>query len=140
MLAGGAMSVNQYNTRKHCKFRLYIHLIFVVKYRKQILKGAVSDTLKRALTTIESKSNFVIDVMEVDKDHLHIMIKIEPQLSVSQYFRRIKQSTTRIVWSESPALKKQFWKEKTFWSDGYFFCSAGDASTDTIRKYIEEQG
>ena len=76
MLAGGAMSVNQYNTRKHCKFRLYIPLIFVVKYRKQILKGAVSDTLKRALTTIESKSNFVIDVMEVDKDHLHIMIKI----------------------------------------------------------------
>jgi putative transposase len=100
----------------------------------------VSDTLKRALTTIESNSNFVIDVMEVDKDHLHIMIKIEPQLSVSQYVRRIKQSTTSMLWSEFPALKKQFWKEKTFWSDGYFVCSGRDASTDTIRKYIEEQG
>jgi putative transposase len=76
--------------------------------------------------------------MEVDKDLLHIMIKIEPQLSVSHYVRMIKQSTTRIVWSEFAALKKQFWKEKKFWSDGYFVCSPGDASTDTIRKYIEE--
>lgn len=37
-------------------------------------------------------------------------------------------------------LKKYFWVEKTFWSDGYFVCSTGQASTETIRKYIENQG
>jgi REP element-mobilizing transposase RayT len=26
------------------------------------------------------------------------------------------------------------------WSDGYFVASTGQASTDTIRRYIEEQG
>ncbi|WP_283107465.1 transposase, partial [Shewanella psychromarinicola] len=36
-------------------------------------------------------------------------------------------------------LKKQFWLENTFWSDGYFACSVGNASADTIRKYIQEQ-
>ncbi|WP_351089687.1 transposase, partial [Shewanella sp. S1-49-MNA-CIBAN-0167] len=25
------------------------------------------------------------------------------------------------------------------WSDGYFACSVGNASADTIRKYIQEQ-
>ncbi|MBG9993907.1 transposase [Pseudoalteromonas sp. NZS127_1] len=30
--------------------------------------------------------------------------------------------------------------EKTFWSDGYFACSVGNASADTIRKYIQDQG
>jgi putative transposase len=30
--------------------------------------------------------------------------------------------------------------EKTFRSDGYFICSVGNASVDTIRKYIQEQG
>ncbi|WP_193039115.1 transposase, partial [Pseudoalteromonas nigrifaciens] len=28
----------------------------------------------------------------------------------------------------------------TFWSDGYFVCSVGNASADTIRKYIQNQG
>ncbi|WP_368074077.1 transposase [Shewanella sp. MEBiC00475] len=27
-----------------------------------------------------------------------------------------------------------------FWSDGYFACSVGNASADTILKYIQEQG
>lgn len=35
---------------------------------------------------------------------------------------------------------KTFWKERTFWSDGYFVTSIGDASEKTIQKYIDEQG
>jgi putative transposase len=37
-------------------------------------------------------------------------------------------------------LKNHFWKENTFWSDGYFVGATGDASTEIIRKYIAEQG
>ena len=36
--------------------------------------------------------------------------------------------------------KKHFWKERTFWSDGYFCCTIGNASQETIRQYIESQG
>ena len=32
------------------------------------------------------------------------------------------------------------WREKTFWSDGYFVCSTGNANMETIKKYIETQG
>jgi len=28
----------------------------------------------------------------------------------------------------------------TFWSDDYFACSTGDASTETIMEYIRTQG
>ena len=37
-------------------------------------------------------------------------------------------------------LKKHFWKENTFWSDGYFACSIGNVSKEIIEKYIQEQG
>ena len=37
-------------------------------------------------------------------------------------------------------LRQYFWKEHTFWSDGYFVCSIGDANPDTIRRYIQNQG
>ena len=34
---------------------------------------------------------------------------------------------------------KFFWKEKTFWSDGYFSCSIGNVSKETIEKYIQNK-
>jgi len=37
-------------------------------------------------------------------------------------------------------LKKYFWKERTFWSDGYFACSIGQVSKDVIKNYIQTQG
>lgn len=37
-------------------------------------------------------------------------------------------------------LAKFFWKEKTFWSDGYLSCSIGNVSKETIEKYIQNQG
>ena len=78
--------------------------------------------------------------MEIDKDHIHILLTISPRYSISQYVRRIKQETNWRLWENFPLLKRQFWREKTFWSDGYFVCSVGNASAETIRKYIQEQG
>ena len=37
-------------------------------------------------------------------------------------------------------LRKHFWKEHTFWTDGYFVCSVGNVSEEMLRKYIENQG
>jgi len=37
-------------------------------------------------------------------------------------------------------MKKYYWHENTLWSDGYFVCTTGDASSETIKKYIDNQG
>lgn len=37
-------------------------------------------------------------------------------------------------------LRKHFWKEHTFWADGYFVCSVGNISEEMLKKYIENQG
>nr|WP_330418597.1 transposase [Roseburia inulinivorans] len=45
------------------------------------------------------------------------------------------------IWKRySDYLRKHFWKEHTFWTDGYFVCSAGNVSEEMLRKYIENQG
>ena len=57
-----------------------------------------------------------------------------------QKIRRLKQESTRELWNRHPEwLCKHFWKERTFWSDGYFVCSIGEASPETVRRYIENQ-
>lgn len=34
---------------------------------------------------------------------------------------------------------RNFWKERTFWSDGCFSCSVGNVSKEAILKYIKAQ-
>jgi putative transposase len=129
-----------YETKSHCKYLIALHLILVVKYRKQLLVGELGQFLKAAIKQLSMESDFDIEEIEIDKDHVHILMTISPKYSISQHVRNIKQLTTHKIWCYSPNLKKQFWKERTFWSDGYFVCSVGNASAETIRRYIQEQG
>ena len=80
--------------------------------------------------------------METDKDHIHLLIDYAPKVSVLQIVRRLKQETTFELWKVHESyLKKHFWKERTFWSDGYFACSIGEGTSyDTIQEYIKNQG
>ena len=112
-----------------------------MKYRKKILTPTITVTLKTSLQEIESESHFQILEMEVDQDHLHLMIDADPSVSISQIVRRLKQQTTSTLWKKhSDYLERQFWVEKTFWSDGYFASSIGNASIETVRQYIKNQG
>ena len=49
--------------------------------------------------------------------------------------------TNNNIWKRYPQyLRKQFWKEHTFWTDGYFACSVGNVSEEMLKRYIENQG
>lgn len=72
-----------------------VHLIFVVKYRRNVL------------------------------------IKFGNEISTYRLWRQN---------NNMKELAKFFWKEKTFWSDGYFSCSIGNVSKETIERYIQNQG
>jgi putative transposase len=130
----------EYQSNSHCKYLIALHLILVVKYRKPLLIGGMGEFIKASVLFISEVSDFSVEEIEIDKDHIHILLRISPKYAVGQHVRRIKQQTNKLVWQKYPALKRQFWFEKTFWSDGYFVCSVGNASAETIRKYIQEQG
>lgn len=70
---------------------------------------------------ISEMSDFDIEVMETDKDHLHMMVRSEPKLSPLQIVRRLKQMSTTDMWKKyGDFLRQNFYKERTFWTDGYF--------------------
>jgi REP-associated tyrosine transposase len=130
----------QYMSINHSKSYLYYHFIFSIKYRKPLLSKYGID-IKDIITQIEQKSKFKIIQMEVDKDHIHILISSVPTLSPTSIARKIKQGTSIGIWKKYPiALKSHFWKEQVFWARGYFVSSIGYASKDTIEHYIQTQG
>ena len=135
------MILKEYISKNHSKFLIKYHIILVCKYRKQLLVGAFEYDMKKIMRHISEMSDFDIEVMETDKDHLHMMVRSEPKLSPLQIVRRLKQMSTSAVWKKyRDFLRHNFYKEQTFWTDGYFVSSIGNVSQETIKKYIENQG
>lgn len=53
----------------------------------------------------------------------------------------MKAYTTYHIWQKYPQyLSRFFWKEHTFWSDGYFLATIGNVSQETLKHYIINQG
>ena len=135
------MIQKEYISKNHSKFLIKYHVIFVCKYRKKLLVGAVEYDMKQIMQHISDLSDFDIEVMETDKDHIRMMIRSEPKLSPPQIVRRLKQMSTTAIWKRHENyLRHMFYRENTFWTDGYFVSSVGNVSHETIRRYIENQG
>lgn len=133
-----------YKSKNHSKYSLKAHLVFAAKYRKNFFNNKTFVfELKRKIKEIADRSNFEVELMEVDKNHIHILVDYEPNISIVQIVRRLKQETQHHMWIVfEKELRKVYWKDThMFWSKGYFVCSIGEsASYETIQKYIEQQG
>ena len=131
----------RYNRHNRQKYSLKVHIILVTKYRKQLLKDSIADDVKQEILHIANTSDYEIIAIETDKDHIHFLLSYDTTDRVCDIVKIIKQETTYYLWQKySSVLSKQYWKKKTFWSDGYFACSIGEVSSATIQKYIESQG
>ena len=129
-----------YKSKNHSKFILTYHIIFTCKYRKKLLIKYGED-VKQIMYDISKRYDFDIKEMEVDKDHIHMMISSVPKISPLQIVRVLKQQSTIQMWRRyASEIKKQYWKENTFWTDGYFCSTIGEVSSKTLKHYIQNQG
>lgn len=129
-----------YQSKNHSKFILTYHIIFTCKYRKKLLIKYGED-IKQIMFDISKKYDFKIKEMEVDKDHIHIMISSVPKISPLQIVRVLKQQSTIEIWKlHKNELKREYWAESTFWTDGYFCSTIGEVSSETLKHYIQNQG
>ena len=132
---------SNYISTNHSKHYLKAHIILVTKYRKPLLVNQLKEDMYLIFNNIIDNSDFSVEVFESDIDHIHFLIRYIPRLSISQIVRRLKQESTRQIWLLHPVtLRKEYWYKDMFWGDGYFVCSIGEASPDTIREYILSQG
>jgi len=77
--------------------------------------------------------------MEVMPDHVHLFISCKPTISPTDIVRILKSITARRLFEEFPNLRKFYSKCGVLWSKGYFVCSIGNASPETLKRYIQEQ-
>ena len=97
-----------YTSKNHSKFILRYHIIFVCKYRKNLMIQ-YGEFVKETMVSISQKYDFEILEIEVDKNHIHLLVESEPKVSPLMIVRTLKQQITIKLWNEfSDELCKYF--------------------------------
>lgn len=125
-------------SKNHCVFALYLHLVFVTKYRKAVFTSAHLNTLKDIFMTLCSELGLALEEMNGEKDHVHLLVRYPPQISISEMVNRLKGTSSRKLRQEYSDLQKTY-RKGGLWSSGYFAISCGGAPISIIKKYIQYQ-
>ena len=107
-------------------------------YRKQVLTGPVAVRARDVLRQIAFEHELDIITGKVASDHVHMFISYRPNLDISKIVQWLKGISSRILLSEFPHLKKQFWG-RHLWARGYLAVSSGNITDEMIEQYIQEQ-
>lgn len=122
----------------HTKHRMLYHIVWIPKYRKRVLQGKLAERVKELLIECAEEYEWEIIELNVQIDHVHMVVQLRPNVSVSKVVQLFKGSSSRIIRLEFPELKKIYWGE-SFWGDGYFVETVGQVSLETIREYVRNQ-
>jgi putative transposase len=128
------MSRNRYSS--HSVHQLQVHLVWITKYRYQVLKGDVQVRCRDLLRQICDALDIQILKGVVSKDHIHLHISYPPKLSVSDIVKRLKGRSSSILLDEFAELKKRYWGSH-LWAVGYGAWSVGNITDEMLQEYLE---
>jgi len=118
--------------------RIMYHLVWIPKYRKRVLRGKIAERIKDLLYECADLQRWKIEELNIQPDHVHVLVRMRPEISVSRMVQLFKGMTSKVIREEFPELKEFLWG-KSFWSDGYFAETSGQVNEDRIREYIQNQ-
>ena len=121
---------------RHAVYQINYHFVWCPKYRRPVLTGNISDRLVQLIPQKVTELEGEVIELVVRPDHVHLFSSFPPTLAPNQIMYRIKGSTSRQLRTEFPSLKSRL---PSLWTHSYYVGTAGEVSSETIRKYIEAQ-
>lgn len=129
----------EYRSGSHSKYDLKIHLVWITKYRKKILRGDIAERTRYIIREVCNANDVIIVKGHVATDHIHLLLSYPPSISISKLVQYLKGKSSRRLLQEYSELKKQFWGQH-LWAGGYFAVSVGTLTDEKVKEYIENQG
>ena len=132
------MSKSRFQKQSHVLWHCQYHLIWVPKYRFRVLSGAVKNEVELTIKLYTSKLGCEIVELNIQIDHIHLLVKVPPRVSISTLMGTIKGKAAIRVFSKFPVLKEKPYWGNHFWAEGYCVDTVG-VDTEMIRKYVKYQ-
>jgi putative transposase len=111
-----------------------VHLIWIPKRRKPILKGNIRTRLSEILDAVAGDHQWIIKAKEIAADHVHLMVEYDENTTIAEVVRAFKGRSSKLLRDEFPDLKKL----PSLWTRSYFYHTSGNVSTAKIIAYIND--
>ena len=124
----------------HCVYDLHYHFVFVVKYRRALLRPDVESERVRLSHEVAQRYEFEIETLGADLNHVHLLCSAPPKVAPSEIVRIYKSITTVQMLRALPELKKELWGGK-LWTGGFYVSIVGQrGGYGALIRYIQNQG
>ena len=125
------------NSLSHTKWNCKYHIVFAPKYRRKVAYGALKQDIANILSMLCKRKGVEIVEAEICPDHVHMLVKIPPNISISTFMGYLKGKSALMMFDKHANLKYKF-GNRHFWAEGYYVSTVG-LNEATIKKYIQEQ-
>ena len=110
-----------------------IHLVFAVKGRASLIPREHKAELQKYITGVITNQKQKLIAIENEPDHIHILIGLRPDASLSDLVRDIKSNSSR--W-----MTEQEWMRSDFrWQEGFGAFSCSRSQLSQLIAYIQNQ-
>jgi len=122
------------HTLWHCQY----HIVWVPKYRFRILTGKVATEVERCIRAFSEQKKCEVVELNVQVDHIHLLVMVPPKISVSDFVGILKGRTAIRVFNKFMELKNRPYWGNHFWARGYCVDTVG-LDEEKIRAYVKYQ-
>ena len=108
----------------HTKWNCNYHIVFAPKYRRQVIYGKLKKDIGKILRDLCARKGVEIIEAELCNDHVHMLVKIPPKMSISSFMGYLKGKSTLMIFERHANLKYKYGQRK-FWCRGYYVDTVG---------------
>ena len=129
--------MNDVKSLSHSKWRCKYHIVFVPKYRRQVIYNQIKVDTGKILQDLCKRKGVEILEEECCPDHIHILVTIPPHMSASRVMGCLKSKSSLMVFDRHANLKYKY-GNRHFWCRGYYVDTVGKYE-NAIKDYIKNQ-
>lgn len=111
-----------------------VHLVWIPKRRRPVLKGDIRLRLAEVLESVAAENEWIIKAKEIASDHVHVVVEYDEKTPICKLVRAFKGRSSRLLREEFPVLLKL----PSLWTRSYFYDTSGKVSTAKIMAYVND--
>ena len=129
--------VNDTHSLSHTKWNCKYHIVFAPKYRRKVFYADKRLEIGAILRELCKCKGVNIIEAEVCPDHVHMLLEIPPNMSISSFMGFLKGKSSLMIYEKWGNARYQY-RNREFWSRGYYVDTVGK-NTKAIAEYIQNQ-
>ena len=131
------MKEKDINSLNHTTWRCQYHIVFAPKYRRMVIYNEIKADIGKILRQLCDQKGIEIISAEACPDHIHMLVSIPPNISVSSFVGYLKGKSALMIFDRHANLKYKY-GSRHFWCRGYYVDTVGK-NAKAIQEYIKEQ-